>query len=160
MHTRKKAAPGTAAASNELEPLYDDGHAELPLWQGRTTSEPDPEGSDGKSRRDSALEMLESRRGELIEAGRRALLRHLLVHGAGTADDIRDALTLPDGVNPVCLGAVPVSLARAGIIHRVGYEPSRRPERHGAPTAVWAIADESAARQWLAEHGGKGVADE
>jgi hypothetical protein len=79
-------------------------------------------------------------------------LLHLLEHGTGTADDVRSAVTLPQGINPVCLGSVPSALARAGIIRRVGFAPCVRVERHAAPTSVWAIVDAAKAWVWLAEH--------
>ncbi len=147
MTARKKA--GTAMSAAREKPTHQVYQRMLPLRE-----------PSGQELRDQALAAHEERRSDIIEAGRRALLRHLLVHGTATADDVRDAVTLPDGVNPVCLGAVPMGLARAGIIQCAGHQPSRRPERHGAPTAVWAIVDETAARRWLAEHSGKGVADE
>jgi hypothetical protein len=72
--------------------------------------------------------------------------------GQATADDVRDALDLPEGIDPVCLGAVPIALARAGIVRRVGYVPTCRPDAHARPVSLWALADRAAAVRWLADH--------
>lgn len=107
---------------------------------------------DGANRKRAALDGLESARAESILLGRRALLRRLLETGAATADDVRDAVTLPEGVNPTCLGCVPRPLVAAGIIQHAGFVTTRRPDAHARPISGWALLDEDAALAWLAAH--------
>ncbi|MCQ8205440.1 hypothetical protein NP569_24435, partial [Vibrio parahaemolyticus] len=57
----------------------------------------------------------------------------LLAAGTATADDVRDAVELPPGVDPRCLGAVPGELADAGIIRATGYVRTTRPAAHARP---------------------------
>ncbi len=45
---------------------------------------------------------------------------------------------------------MPLPLAELGIIQHTGYTPTRRPEAHARPVAVWALADRAAALAWLA----------
>ncbi|MBN2559401.1 MAG: hypothetical protein JXQ75_00525 [Phycisphaerae bacterium] len=87
--------------------------------------------------------------------GRRALLVALLENGEATADHVRNALKLPEGINPVCLGVVPVPLARAGIIEPAGFTKSRRARAHARPVQIWRLADRAAAIDWLAAHPGR-----
>ncbi|GMV95128.1 MAG: hypothetical protein AMXMBFR82_49060 [Candidatus Hydrogenedentota bacterium] len=113
---------------------------------------PNQEPRDGRARKDAALSTFERRRAVYINRGGRALLLHLLENGSGTADDVRNAVTLPPEIDPACLGAVPGALARAGIIRRVGYCACERLERHAAPTSVWSMVDASKAWAWLADN--------
>ncbi len=138
MTTKKKAAPSQATATTKPHRLY-----QPPLPLGEPT---------GEELKEAALAEFEGLRREIVLRARRALLMHLLVHGTATADDVRDLVELPDGISPTCLGAVPGALARAGIIRRAGHIPSKRPERHASPTAVWELLSETAAVEWLAEH--------
>ncbi len=110
------------------------------------------EREEGQHRRDSALATLEARRRIYVRRGRRGLLTTLLERGIATADDVRALVELPPDVAPVCLGAVPGMLARAGIIEREGYASTRRPDGHARPVSVWRLQDRRAAEQWLAEH--------
>jgi hypothetical protein len=107
---------------------------------------------DGERRKLDAIALLSDRRDLYVLRGRRALLTALLAVGEATADDVRDALDIPPNIDPVCLGAVPVALARAGIIERVGYVPTCRPDAHARPVSLWALADRAAAVQWLRDH--------
>ncbi|HUY93331.1 MAG TPA: hypothetical protein VMV10_31685 [Pirellulales bacterium] len=107
---------------------------------------------DGAARRDPALDLLAERREVYVLRGRRALLTALLTRGTATADDVRAAVELPDSIDPVCLGAVPLPLVRAGIIERAGYAATARPEAHARPVAVWRLTDRAAAERWLAAH--------
>jgi hypothetical protein len=106
----------------------------------------------GERRRDDAHALLEVRRATYLLLARRALLTALLERGTATADDVRDAVELPEDIDPVCLGAVPTALARAGIIERVGYVATRRPDAHARPLTLWGLRDRDAAIQWLADH--------
>jgi len=108
--------------------------------------------ADGEARKLDAHALLETRREVYVLRGRRALLRRVLDAPEATADDVRDAVELPDEINPVCLGVVPGPLARAGIIERVGFAESRRPDAHARPVSVWRLADRAAALAWLAAH--------
>ena len=141
---QKAAHPWQATRQDPAPPGY--------LFTIEPDTPPDAGMPSGAERKRRALADLEARRADIIRAARIAMLRHLLRHGVCTADDIRGAVTLPDDVAPVCLGAVPGPLARAGIIVRAGYVTCRRPERHAAPTTLWRLADRAAAERWLAAH--------
>lgn len=106
----------------------------------------------GEARKLDAHALLEARREIFILRGRRALLAAMLGRGEATADDVRRAVALPDGIDPVCLGVVPGELARAGIIERVGFHTTARPEAHARPVSIWRAADRAAAMAWLAAH--------
>jgi hypothetical protein len=106
----------------------------------------------GERLKADALTLVADRRAVYVRRGQRALLTALLAVGQATADDVRDALDLPPGIDPVCLGAVPLALARAGIIRRVGYSPTCRPTAHARPVSVWTLADRAAAMRWLDTH--------
>lgn len=99
-----------------------------------------------------ALATLEMCRADVIKRARVAMVRILLAKGTATADDIRDQVALPDSVDPVCLGGVPMLLAKAGIIHRGGYRNSDRPDARRRPVSIWALTDRGKALQWLAEN--------
>ena len=105
--------------------------------------------NEGERRRDERLATLEARRAVIVRRGRRALLAKVLADGTATADDVRAAIALPDGVDPRCLGAVPGPLAAAGLIALDGYQRAARPERHASVIARWRLADADAARLWL-----------
>ncbi|MFH1417678.1 MAG: hypothetical protein ABII12_05250 [Planctomycetota bacterium] len=111
-----------------------------------------PSAADGERRKLSAHATLAAQREVYVLRGRRALLRRLLDVGTGGADDVRDAVALPAGINPVCVGVVPGPLARAGVIERVSFAESRRPDAHARPITVWQLADRDAATAWLAAH--------
>ena len=102
--------------------------------------------------KDAALATLDARRSEYTQRGRRALLKALLTTGTATADDVRDLVELPAGINPKLFGAVPGSLARSGIIRQSGFAKTSRPEAHGRPVIVWALANRAAAEKWLVEN--------
>jgi hypothetical protein len=53
-----------------------------------------------------------------------------------SADDLRDAVGDPPGTGNAC-GAVFRRLAETGWLQQVGWEVSRRPERHRAVNRVW-----------------------
>ena len=106
----------------------------------------------GEARKLDALALLADRRDLIVLRGRRAPLAAMLAVGQATADDVQDALDMPDGIDPVCLGAVPGALARAGIIRRVGYAPTCRPGAHARPVSVWTLTDRAAAERWLRDH--------
>ncbi len=108
--------------------------------------------AEGEARKLDAHALLEARREVYVLRGRRALLAALLAGVEATADDVRDAVEVPDEINPVCLGVVPGLLARLGIIERVGFTESRRPDAHARPVSVWRLADRDAALAWLAAH--------
>jgi hypothetical protein len=104
---------------------------------------------DGESRKRKAMDNHEAHRAEIILQARRRFVSHALSHGTVTTDDARDGLSIPEGVDPVCLGAVPGGLARKGIIRRTGYIRSKRPEAHARPLSVWQLQDAGKARAWL-----------
>lgn len=102
--------------------------------------------------RDAAIELLEERRHELVNGGRRELVRRLLKCDTATIDDVRADIELPQTMDPRCLGAVPGALAKAGIIMRIGSAPTRRSAAHARPISVWSLVDREAAMRWLQEH--------
>ncbi|MCB9852654.1 MAG: hypothetical protein H6819_06135 [Phycisphaerales bacterium] len=104
----------------------------------------------GERRKRDALELHEVNRDDVLSRGRRALLEILLRSDVATADDVRDAITLPPGIDARCLGSIPGPLAKAGIIECSGYVKSSRPARHASILTVWRLVDGSAARRWLA----------
>lgn len=104
---------------------------------------------DGESRKRNALDNHEANRERIILQARRRFLSHALQHGTVTTDDARTDLTIPKGVDPVCLGAVPGGLARQRIIRRVGFVNSKRPEAHARPVSVWELRDVGKAVAWL-----------
>ena len=106
----------------------------------------------GESRKLAAHVLLEAHRDRVILDARRALLFQLLDVGIATADDVRAAVELPDSVDPVCLGAVPGPLAKAGIIEPDGFAKTVRPKAHARPVTVWRLCGPSAAFQWLESH--------
>ncbi len=99
-----------------------------------------------------ALETHEAGNGLLLLRARRAMLHVLLEQGTATADDVRNAVELPAGVNPKVFGTVPGVLVRAGIIRKAGSANSERPLRHAAPITVWELGDAGAAERWLMDH--------
>jgi hypothetical protein len=114
------------------------------------------EHSEGERRKLEALVLLEARRAVYLNRGRRALLAALLAALLGsenaTADDVREAIKLPSNISPKCLGAVPGTLARAGIIRRAGFANTTRSIGHARPVSVWELADRDKALQWLRDH--------
>jgi len=105
---------------------------------------------DGDGRKAAAHTLLRARRAHLVRQAQRALLSRLLDAGEATADNVRDAVPLPDGVSPRVFGAAPGELATSGIIAADGYRKSRRPEAHARPVTVWRLRDRDAAFDWLA----------
>lgn len=108
--------------------------------------------AEGERLRDAAHSLLSLHRERIVRDAQRALIEQVLSSGTATADDIRAAITLPDGIDPVCLGAVPGSLARRGISRRMGYVPTTRPCAHARPVSVWGLVDHPGAVAWLAAH--------
>jgi hypothetical protein len=107
---------------------------------------------EGERRRDAALALLAERRAAVVRAGQRALLLRLLAAGTATADDVREAVPLPQGIGPRCYGAAPTPLADDGIIRAAGYRRTARPAAHARPVTLWALADRAAALAWLDRH--------
>lgn len=108
--------------------------------------------NEGERRKNEALSMLAERREPLVRQAQRALLERLLVAGTATADDVRDVVELPPGVDPKAFGAVPGALARAGIIRADGFEKTARPEAHARPVTRWTLANRCKAERWLSDH--------
>ncbi len=108
--------------------------------------------TEGERRKSDVLTELAARREVYVNRGRRALLITLIERGEATADDVRRAVELPDGISAVCLGAVPGELARRGIVQRVGFATTARPEAHARPVSIWALRDRAAALRWLTAH--------
>lgn len=107
---------------------------------------------DGERRKQERLDLLRNQRAVFVRLGQRALLLRLLTGEPATADHVRSAVELPETIDPVCLGAVPGPLARAGIIRRAGFAPTNRPDAHARPVSIWSLADREAALRWLTDH--------
>ena len=107
---------------------------------------------EGERRKADAFALLEAHREAVIRRAQRALLTVLLEHGTGTADDVRELVELPPGINAKCFGAAPGVLARLGIIQADGFAKTCRPVGHARPVTVWALADRDRALRWLAAH--------
>ena len=106
----------------------------------------------GRALEDAAHAILEARRKRFLTLARRELLAVLLERGTASADDVRERLTLPADIGPVCLGAVPKPFALSRIIRRIGLVTTTRPVAHARTISVWELVDPDAARQWLADH--------
>ena len=73
----------------------------------------------------------------------------LLDRGEATIDDVRDVVSLPNGIGPKVFGPIGIGLANAGIIQSVGMVKSKRPEAHGRKIELWRLKDRAAALRWL-----------
>lgn len=111
-----------------------------------------PDDPSGEQLKQRAHALLETARKQLVHDGRRMMVQLLLTRPTATIDAVREAIPTPPGIDPVCFGAVPGALARAGVIRRAGYENTSRPLGHARPVAVWEIADRSKAIVWLSEN--------
>lgn len=120
----------------------------------RSNNRPDT----GESRRDAAHALHEKYRTAYLLKARRVLLNVLLQKGTATADDVRDALTLPGWIDPKLLEAVPGALVKAKIIRESSIAKSRRPEAHARQLSVWELVDRDAVLRWLSEHPEEGDA--
>jgi hypothetical protein len=107
---------------------------------------------EGERRKQDAFATLTANREAVIRRAQRALLTVLLETGSATADNVREQVELPAGINAKCFGAVPSPLARAGIIRADGFAKTCRPIGHARPVTVWALADRAAAERWLRNH--------
>ena len=96
--------------------------------------------------------LLAAHREAVIRRAQRALLTVLLETGSATADDVRELVELPPGIDPKCFGAAPGVLARAKIIRADGFAKTCRPVGHARPVTVWELADRTTAERWLADH--------
>ena len=108
---------------------------------------------DGERRKADALALLADRRAVYVRRGQRALLTAVLATGTATADDVRDSLKLPPGIDPVCLGAVPTALVR-GRIDLPGRlrpnSPANGSRAAADPSGDWRTATRPP--RWLADH--------
>jgi len=107
---------------------------------------------EGERRNRRTLTALEARREVFVLRARRVLLLKLLEAGSATADDVRDAVTLPVDIDPKLFGSVPSQLAFAGIIKADGFVKTSRPKAHARPIQRWTLVDRGKAEQWLTDH--------
>lgn len=108
--------------------------------------------SDGEARKQAAHLLLEARRESYVREARRVLLQTLLDNGTATIDDVRKVVTLPDDMNPKVFGTIPGVLARAGIVRRRTWQPTKRAIAHARTVTVWELVDSVKAQRWLASH--------
>ena len=107
---------------------------------------------EGERLKQGALDALESCRQAILVKGRRALLRRLLASPTATADDIRKAVDLPEGMDPRVFGDVPAPCAAGdhpGDRQFCSIGSARPP---CGWLRVWELADRAAAIAWLATH--------
>lgn len=109
-------------------------------------------GNEGERRKLDAFALLTAQREVVVRRAQRALLRVLIETGSATADDVRELVELPPGVNAKCFGAAPSTLARLGVIRADGYAKTCRPTAHARPVTIWALADREKAERWLRNH--------
>lgn len=109
---------------------------------------------EGATRRDVALGLLETHRRRTVVLGQRAFLQLLLSRSeaCGSVDEIHDSLSLPSGINPAVLGAIPGRLRRASLIEAAGFAVASRPVAHARPVRLWRLINRAAAVRWLQEN--------
>jgi len=107
--------------------------------------------SEGEARRDAALGLLRVRHESLIRKLTASALRIALTAGEVCSDDLREAVPIPIGISPKCVGPVFADLATTGILQHVEYRKSRRPAAHARPISVWRISNLDTALARLAE---------
>ena len=107
--------------------------------------------TEGERRKADALTLLELRRRSFIRRARRAFAAKLLTAGKVNADDVREAVALPEGIGAGLFGAVPLVFVRLRIAEFSGFATSCRPSRHAGLNRVWRLIDAPAAQKWLAD---------
>lgn len=107
---------------------------------------------EGEHRKGEAFANLEAHRELVLLKARRVFAAVLLEKGRCTIDDVRAAVELPAGLNPVCFGPVPTSFARQRFIERVGFVDTTRAEARCRPVSIWELKSPSGLAQWLLDH--------
>lgn len=107
---------------------------------------------EGERRRDCVLAVIGNQRAIFVRRARRAFVARLLAAGKATADDVREVVELPPGVNPNLFGAVPSLFRKLGIARLVGFVTSTRPARHAGVNRLWELTGAGAATDWLAKN--------
>lgn len=112
-----------------------------------------PDGTEeGERLKAEAFARMENCNEMLLVRGRRALLNKALTDGVASADDVRDAVPVPDGVNPKVFGPVPSPLAKANINRPKRAIKTRRAVGHARYITEWELIDPPAAVRWLFEN--------
>jgi hypothetical protein len=112
-----------------------------------------PDGTlQGERLKAEAFARMENCNDTLLVRGRRALLNKALTDGVASADDVRDVVPVPDGVNPKVFGPVPSPLAKANIIRPRRPIKTRRAVGHARYITEWELIDPQAAVRWLFEN--------
>lgn len=93
----------------------------------------------GRKQRDNALELLERTRKQYVRRARAYAIGHARLHGSVTADDVRKALPLPEGIDGRVMGAIFNTQA----LKKIGYTQTKVATSHGRPIAVFAINREA-----------------
>ena len=106
--------------------------------------------AEGDARKLAAHELLKAHREAFVRLAQRTLIEHLLAVGECTIDDVRRVVPLPPRMNAKAFGVVPGPLAKAGLIARVGFAKTTRPDAHARHIAVWRLIDRAKAIAWLA----------
>lgn len=95
----------------------------------------------GRQGRDSALDLLERTRAAYIKAARATAVQISIRHGEVTSDAVREALPVPEGLDPRCLGPVFASAPPGFRWERTGYRQTRAKQAHARPISVWRLVN-------------------
>lgn len=106
---------------------------------------------EGERRKGEAFANLEAHRDFILLKARRVFAEVLIEKGRCTIDDVRAAIELPAGLNPVCFGPVPTLFARQRFIERVGFMDTTRAEARCRPVSIWELKSPHGVAQWLLE---------
>ena len=98
----------------------------------------------GELFRDEGVMRATLNRRELIDRDELRFLDALAANGEGTTDDAVDDLSAKFGDGGKWRGAIPLRLAREGLIVRTGVVKSARTHRHRGWLAVWSVRDRQA----------------
>lgn len=103
--------------------------------------------------KDEVLKLLEETRAKIIQIGRRGFAEKLLACGFATADDAHKHFEkdgFPEGINPVCLGAVTRPFIKGKWIVKDGYVLSQRTEHnHSREITRWRLLNREAVEAFV-----------
>ncbi|MDX1965777.1 MAG: hypothetical protein SFV23_01285 [Planctomycetaceae bacterium] len=91
-------------------------------------------------------------RERFLRRAKRYFLQALLQHGIVSIDAVREAVPVPDGVNPKCCGQIPTDFHSDGIIERLTHVRTERPVAHSRHIGLWRLTKPASAMEWLATH--------
>lgn len=104
--------------------------------------------SEGERRRDEGLQRTtHAGQHPWLTQARRAALLHAARHGQVTAEDVRKAVPIPEGVHPSAMGAV----FRTDLLEPQGLAQAEHAEGHARTIRTWALTEKG--RAWAAAQG-------